>query len=60
MKVKITDPKHPHHGETGEFTGKVIELRGSRKQMAEVKLDNCQHGEDSCFVSKGQVKEIKP
>ena len=59
MKVKITDPNHPHSGETGEFTGKVIELRGSGKQMAEVKLDNCQHGEDACFVSKGQVKEIK-
>jgi hypothetical protein len=26
--------------------------------MAEVKLENCRHGTDACFVGKGDVKQV--
>lgn len=54
IRVIVCDPKHPHYGELGELTGKMISLLG--KPMAEVKLDHCKHGTDGCFVSKGQVR----
>jgi hypothetical protein len=56
MKVIICDQTHPHYGEKGEPTGKVIKLLG--RPMAEIKLDNCEHGCDACFVSKGQIREL--
>lgn len=62
IQVRICDPAHPHFGESGELTGKVIRLLG-KTDMAEVKLHNCIHGTDGCFVSKGQVEqfsEVKP
>jgi hypothetical protein len=52
-RVRICDRKHPHYGESGRLTGKVISLFGNA--MAEVKLDNCQHGTEGCFVSKGEI-----
>lgn len=56
IRVYICDPKHPHFGESGELTGKIIAFRhGIGGQMAEVKLDACKHGTDGCFVTKGQV-----
>ena len=55
--VRISDPEHPHFGESGRFTGKVISLSG--KPMAEVALDHCKHGTDGCFVSQGQIVEDK-
>lgn len=56
IRVYICDPNHPHFGERGVLTGKIITMRfGNREQMAEVKLDDCQHGTDGCYVSKGQV-----
>lgn len=58
MKVLISDRSHPHYGETGTMTGKIISLFG--KPMAEVRLDACRHGTDGCFVSKGQVSEMEP
>ena len=55
-KVFICDPTHPHYGESGVLTGKIITMRfGDQTQMAEVKLDACKHGTDGCFVTKGQV-----
>jgi hypothetical protein len=55
IRVYICDPDHPHYGESGELTGKIITMRFSGESMAEVKLDACRHGSDGCFVSKGQV-----
>ena len=57
IHVRIIDPKHPHYGETGEMTGKVIKWKHWRGEMAEVKLDNCKNGTDACFVNHGQVCE---
>jgi len=57
IPVRICDPEHPHYPETGELTGKMISLFG--QPMAEMKLDNCEHGDDACFVSKGQVESLK-
>lgn len=58
-RVKIVKRSHPHVGEYGRFTGKVITMNfGKRKQMAEVKLEHCQHGTDGCFVSKGDVRAV--
>jgi hypothetical protein len=53
-RVFVSDPHHPHHGEAGVFTGNVIRLFG--KPMAELRLENCQHGTDGCFVKVGQVR----
>jgi hypothetical protein len=54
IRVFISDREHPHCGETGVLTGKMISLFG--KPMAEVKLDHCRHGTDGCFVSPGQIR----
>jgi len=53
MRVTVVDPEHPHHGESGVFTGKVINVAGGK--MAEVTLENCRHGTGGCFVSPGQI-----
>lgn len=59
IRVRISNPEHPHYPETGILTGKVITMKfGDRRQMAEMKLDSCKHGTDACFVSKGEVAEI--
>jgi hypothetical protein len=29
-----------------------------REQMAEVKLENCRHGVDGCFVKAGEVRQV--
>jgi hypothetical protein len=34
-------------------------LFGTREQMAEVKLENCRHGVDGCFVKKGEVRGVR-
>lgn len=58
-RVQIVNRKHPHFEEYGRFTGKVVTMRVSGKSMAEVVLEHCQHGVDSCFVSKGDVKQVQ-
>lgn len=59
-RVQIVNRQHPHFEEYGRFTGKIITMRfGSGEQMAEVNLENCQHGTDSCFVSTGDVKQVR-
>jgi len=57
MRIKITGSDHPHIGETGTLTGKIISVLGT--PMAEVKLDNCPHGTDACFVKQGEAKKLK-
>lgn len=57
MLVRICDPKHPHFPETGYLTGKTISVLG--KPMTEVKINNCQHGTDGCFVGKGQIEAFR-
>ncbi len=56
-KVKIIAPEHPHYGECGVFSGKIIKRLG--KTMGEVRLDNCPHGISGCFVSQGQIEVIE-
>lgn len=55
IRVRIIDGEHPHYPEHGYLTGEVISLFG--KPMAKVKLDNCMHGTDACFVSQGQIAQ---
>ena len=58
-RVQIVNREHPHFEEYGRFTGKIITMRfGSQNQMAEVALENCRHGGDACFVSKGDVRQV--
>lgn len=58
-RVKIVNRKHPHAGEYGRFTGKIITMNfGKREPMAEVKLESCKHGTDGCFVNKGDVRAV--
>lgn len=58
-RVQIVNRNHPHFEEYGRFTGKVITLKFGRKEdMAEVALENCRHGTDGCFVSRGDVKQV--
>lgn len=52
-RVRIVDREHPHFPESGKLTGKIITLFGT--PMAELKLDNCIHGTDGCFVKHGQI-----
>ena len=56
-RVKIVGRKHPHCGEYGRFTGEVIRLVTGPK-MALVKLENCRHGGDACYVSPGDIREV--
>jgi len=59
IRVQIVNRKHPHFEEYGRFTGKIIKMKfGQQSEMAEVKLENCRHGTDGCFVSKGDVKQV--
>jgi hypothetical protein len=52
-RVCIVDREHPHYGESGVLTGKIISLFGT--PMAEMKIKDCKHGTDGCFVKKGQI-----
>lgn len=52
-RFRVSDPDHPHFGETGRLTGECIRLFG--KPMAKLQLENCQHGTDACFVGNDQL-----
>jgi hypothetical protein len=57
QRVQIVKRSHPHFEEYGRFTGKIIKpIWGGT--MAEVKLENCRHGTDGCFVSPKDVKQV--
>lgn len=58
-RVQIINREHPHFEEYGRFTGKIITMRFSGEDMAEVALENCSHGGDACFVGKGDVKLVQ-
>lgn len=58
-RVQIVNRQHPHFEEYGRFTGKVITPKWGGEDMAEVKLEHCQHGSDGCFVTKGEVRQAK-
>jgi hypothetical protein len=58
QRVQIVSRQHPHFEEYGRFTGRVITPRWGGDDMAEVKLENCRHGSDGCFVSKGEVRAV--
>ena len=58
-RVYISNPKHPHYGESGIWTGEVIRLRFGGPPMWKVALDNCKHGTDGCFVSPGDIRVEK-
>jgi hypothetical protein len=55
IPVTITDAEHPHYGERGWLTGELITFKPTGEKMAKVELENCEHGSDGCFVTKGQV-----
>lgn len=55
IRVVIVDRTHPHYGERGVLTGKIIHFTHWAGEMAEVRLDACRHGTEGCFVEKGQV-----
>ena len=58
-RVQIVNREHPHFEEYGRFTGKIITLKFSGGgDMAEVQLENCPHGGDACFVSRGDVRKV--
>jgi len=60
QRVQIVNRRHPHREEYGRFTGKIITMTwGPRYLMAEVKLEHCRHGVDSCFVSPGDVRAVR-
>ncbi len=59
QRVQIIDRQHPHFEEYGRFTGKIVTMTfGTHESMAEVKLENCRHGSDGCFVLKGEVRLV--
>jgi hypothetical protein len=56
VKVKITNPNHPHYGEVGNIKvnekGNVVLKRIGTKEMFKIKLNNCLHGVSECYVTK--------
>lgn len=59
-RLWITEMSHPHYGESGYLTGRVIVLTdhdGTR--MAEFRLEHCTHGVDACFVGHGVLASEK-
>jgi hypothetical protein len=59
-RVQIVNRTHPHFEEYGRFTGTIITMRfGNQEQMAEVQLEQCRHGQDACFVNKGDVRQVR-
>jgi regulator of RNase E activity RraA len=60
QRVQIVNRQHPHFEEYGRLTGKIITMRwGDGNKMAEVALEHCRHGTDGCFVSPGDVREVR-
>lgn len=57
IAVTICDRTHAHYGEHGTLTGDLITFKPTGETMALVKLENCLHGVDACYVTKGQVRE---
>jgi hypothetical protein len=58
-RVQIVNREHPHFEEYGRFTGKIVNMKFCRRElMAEVKLENCCHGTDGCFVNAGDVRQV--
>lgn len=60
LKVQITAEGHPHFGEfatvprNSDGTITLIAIPGSTKpDMLKVKLHDCPHGVDACFVQEG-------
>jgi hypothetical protein len=56
IRVQIIDREHPHFSEHGELTGEMIRLI-TGTEMAKMKLDNCPHGNEACYVTQGQVAQ---
>ena len=56
-RVKIVGREHPHFGEYGRFTGEVKQFPWGSK-LALVKLENCKHGGDACYISPGDIREV--
>ncbi len=52
--MRIIDPDHPHYRESGYLTGKVISVLGTA--MAEMRIENCRHGTEGCFIKQGQCE----
>jgi hypothetical protein len=53
-RVRITNPDHPHAGETGTLTGRTVKML-TGAIMAEVDLDN---DVDGCYVKPSDCKRI--
>lgn len=58
-RVQIVNRKHPHFEEYGRLTGRIVVMKFTGEtKMAEVKLENCRHGVDGCFVSVWDVRQV--
>lgn len=53
--VWITDPAHPHYREYGVLVPEDTAMNG---MMTLIMLDNCEHGNDSCYVTSRQYEEV--
>lgn len=54
MRLRISNPKHPHFNRIGFLTGKAVSLFG--KPMAEIRFED---DEDGAFVSKGDCEILE-
>lgn len=61
-RIRITNPDHPHTGETGLVTlnpnGTVTVKNIFGAEMLEVELENCPHLTAACFVKKGDIELV--
>ncbi len=62
VRMRISDPDHPHYGESGYLTGEILRMKFTHESMAKLRLEHCQHGVDACYIAKGQIQrdELQP
>ncbi|MGW6120466.1 hypothetical protein ACWFRF_15595 [Nocardia sp. NPDC055165] len=54
--IHITDPAHPHYNEYGILEPENKVMYGA---MTSVRLDNCKHGTNGCYVMSKQYEVIQ-
>lgn len=55
-RVAITARYHPHHGESGEIVAPARRGPASVGLDWKVRLDDCRHGVEGCFVSERELR----
>lgn len=52
-------PGHPHEGERGLATAKLVMVRNGFQPLREFTLIGCKHGIRSCFAKQGEFRKVE-